>query len=128
MSIFNITAQDLEKFTVGTRIRRLVNSGWVPGVVISYDDAIMVPESFAQNYRPYDAIWIKLDTNSVMGTAVWIKSLNKVVLKLDTEFVKSAQSLVKNNDGLQKCAWCGASTKKVNTGFSFFDVCTSCGK
>ena len=34
----------------------------------------------------------------------------------------------KNNDGRETCIWCEGKTKKVNTGFSFYDVCVKCGK
>lgn len=35
----------------------------------------------------------------------------------------------KSNDGRDKCYWCGAPTRHVNTGmFSDMRVCTRCGK
>jgi hypothetical protein len=34
----------------------------------------------------------------------------------------------KNNDGRSTCVWCGSPTKKVDSGFKFYSVCTRCGK
>lgn len=34
----------------------------------------------------------------------------------------------KNNDGRDKCYWCGKTTKKIDAGFSFYNYCEKCGK
>lgn len=44
------------------------------------------------------------------------------------DFVVVADTGPKNNDSRSSCFWCGEPTKKVNTGFTFYDVCSKCGK
>lgn len=35
----------------------------------------------------------------------------------------------KNNDGRERCFWCGAPTRAVASGFAAnYDICTECGK
>lgn len=34
----------------------------------------------------------------------------------------------KNNDGRDKCYWCGKATVKIDSGFSFYDFCKKCQK
>jgi len=34
----------------------------------------------------------------------------------------------KNNDGRDKCFWCGMPTKKVPTMISNYDICSKCGR
>ena len=34
----------------------------------------------------------------------------------------------KNNDGRSECFWCGAPTRKIDGGFSFYDFCDKCQK
>lgn len=48
--------------------------------------------------------------------------------QLETGFLTGTFPLVKNNDGRLFCYWCSAPTKTVNTGRSFWNICTKCGR
>lgn len=42
--------------------------------------------------------------------------------------VETEANIPNNNNGRETCFSCNSPTKKVNTGFSFYDVCSNCGK
>lgn len=49
------------------------------------------------------------------------------VHKLMMDWIYQEISLPPNNDGRDICCKCHSPTKRVNTGFSFMDVCSKCG-
>lgn len=47
---------------------------------------------------------------------------------VDMDITESDIKRIKNNDGRNTCAWCYGVTKKVDSGFSWYNVCTKCGR
>ena len=50
------------------------------------------------------------------------------VKKYSGGFIKTDSNVQKNNDGREECYWCSGKTKQISTGFSYYNICSVCGK